>query len=127
MKRHMDWFMDENQRMPDLDVLNAKESFLIALDKVQAAFGEHAFRRWMPEKQTWRKQILASLFDAEMFAVDRFAVNELRQGSPNILDGLKQLFVEPDFRQSIDAATNTPALFRHRISAVTQMIQRTIG
>ena len=91
-----------------------------------SAFGEHAFRRWVPEKRLWKKQVLAALFDAEMFGVARFDIDELRANSEALTNGLKQLFSRSDFRQSIDAATNTPNLFRHRIEATIQMISNVI-
>ena len=61
-----------------------------------------------------------------MFAVPQFKVDELDRNREDLINGLKLLFTDDDFRQSIDAATNTPALFRHRIEAVTRMISRLV-
>ncbi|MBX7061565.1 MAG: DUF262 domain-containing protein [Pyrinomonadaceae bacterium] len=127
MKRHMDKFMEENKKAEHVTVEGMRKEFIDNINKVKDTFGEHAFRRWEPEKKSWRKQILASLYDAQMFAVQDFEINELQTYRDAILQGLKNLFSDTDFRKSIDAATNTPALFQHRIRAVRQMISDAIG
>lgn len=126
MKRQMDRFMDANQRMDAAWLETLKTEFGRTVDVVEAAFGNHAFHRWMPEKQTWRKQVLAALFDAEMFAAREFRVEEVRGKQSQIAEGLKKLFEQNDFRQSIDAATNTPTYFRHRISAMLDMMKQAV-
>ena len=127
MKRHMDKFMEENKKAEHVTVEGMRKEFIDNINKVKDTFGEHAFRRWEPEKKSWRKHILASLYDAQMFAVQDFEINELQTYRDAILQGLKNLFSDTDFRKSIDAATNTPALFQHRIRAVRQMISDAIG
>lgn len=123
MKRHMDRFMAENQRMSPELLEQARASFLLAVEAVNAAFGDHAFHRWTPDKETWRRQVLASLFDAQMFAVQGIPVDALAAHRQEIVEGLKHLFGDAEFRKSVDAATNTPALFRYRIGAVRQMVE----
>jgi hypothetical protein len=126
MKRHMDKFMEENQKMPADDIRAAMRDFTETINKVSTSFGEHAFHRWVPERRVWKRQVLASLFDAQMFAVQDFGINELAGNQELLLNGLKKLFAETEFRQSIDAATNTPNLFRYRITAVIRMLQEQI-
>jgi len=127
MKRQMDNFMVKNQRLPDVRLAEMREDFLSTLKAVKAAFGEHAFRRWVPDSQSWRRQVLAALFDAEMFACRGLDCEVLVQNQAAILDGLKALFGDSQFLKAIDAATNTPGLFRHRIEAMRKMMARVIG
>src|SRR4030042_1062692 len=68
MKRLMDQYMDTNRRISSNRAIELKDDFLNTLAVVDNCFGEFAFRRWLPEKKIWRKQVLASLYDAEMFA-----------------------------------------------------------
>lgn len=115
MAKRLDQFMADNQRAkkPELDEM--RRSFLQTLDTVEAAFGGNAFRRYNPETRTWRKPVLAALFDAQMFAsMDRTAL-EVSNHAHEIEKAYKRLFSASDFRQAIDAATNTPARFRARI------------
>ena len=51
MKRHMDRYMDENQRLSEEGVLTLGRSFLFTIEKAKAAFGDHAFKRWMLRKE----------------------------------------------------------------------------
>ena len=122
MKRAMDAFM-EKHRAPDAHALRTmEEDFLAALVAVEAAFGEYSFRRWVPAKGHWRKQVLASLFDAQMFSCRGRDPNVLRARRETILERLKGLFGNSEFRQSIDAATNTPQLFKRRIEMVRAIL-----
>ena len=126
MKRQMDSFMYDNKNMPEADLKELRESFLRTTRTVSAAFGRRAFARWMPEKVAWRKQVLASLFDAEMFACEPLREKDIEGKQGQIMESLKALFGDREFRLSIDAATNTPALFRNRIEAVTAAVKAAI-
>jgi hypothetical protein len=127
MMRHMDEFMSENQRMESRVINAARKDFEATMDAVEAAFGEHAFQRWVPEKHAWRQQVLASLFDAEMFAARGKDPALLKSKSSEIEAELKELFSKGEFREAIDAATNTPALFRRRITMMSEMLESALG
>jgi hypothetical protein len=122
MMRHMDEFMARHQKMPETQVEDFRTDFNNTLSAVEAAFGSHAFQRWLPDKRTWRKQVLASLFDAQMFACRGRDTRELRAAHTKILTSLRPLFEDADFRSTIDAATNTPRLFRSRIERMNALL-----
>lgn len=122
MMRHMDRFMAANQHMKRDKLDEARTDFLETLVVVDAAFGDCAFKRWQPEKQMWRQQVLASLFDAQMFACRGRDPHLLRRRRKRITKGMQVLFSDDEFRRSIDAATNTPRLFKSRIEAVGELI-----
>ena len=127
MMRHMDGFMAKNQRMSATDLQDARNDFLHTLEAVSAAFGEQAFQRWVPARKGspgyWRQQVLASLFDAEMFACRGLSARKLAANHGRILARMIKLFSDENFRQAIDAATNTPALFRRRIEMVKAIVK----
>jgi hypothetical protein len=122
MMRHMDTYMADNQRMESSGLDEARVDFLSTLDSVEAAFGERAFRRWVPDSNQWRKQVLASLYDAQMIASRGRDLGTLSRNRRTILRRLQDLFANEDFRNSIDAATNTPTLFRTRIRMVSELL-----
>jgi hypothetical protein len=122
MKRCMDHFMADNQKMPKKKLEEVKQEFLDTIEVVRAAFDEYAFRRWVPEKKQWRRQVLASLFDAEMFACRGLSVTKVEKAHGSILKATKELFEKEDFRRSIDSATNAPASFRLRIEAMKEVL-----
>lgn len=115
MAKRLDKFMAENQRPKRGDLDEMRTSFLETLATVEAAFGEHAFRRFNPEAGSWRTPVLAALFDAQMFAAMDWNADDVRPHSPRLIAAYQNLFTDQRFRQAIDAATNTPALFRARI------------
>ncbi len=122
VRRSMDAFMETHQHMADAEITQYAMSFLGTLKKVTTVFGEHAFQRWMPEKCSWRRQVLASLYDAEMFAFQHFPIEEAAGKSDIIMERFVQLFSEADFKKSIDAATNTPQYFKARIQKEVDLL-----
>lgn len=126
MKHNMTQYMIDNQNMSPADIKKAKTDFLHNIEAVEAAFGDHTFRRWMPEKDKWKNKILAALFDAEMFACSGFSAEELRPKQKEIIENMKALFSDEKFRKSIDAGTNAPGSFRERIKIVKEMLNQTI-
>ena len=94
------------------------------MNVVEAAFGEHSFQRWMPEKRIWRRQVLASLYDAQMFACKDLSTE--RMNKDRILVTMKSLFENIEFRKFIDSATNTPGFFQARIKVIKGMLEKII-
>jgi hypothetical protein len=127
MMRVMDDFMSDHQHMSADELEASRTDFIATLDAVAAAFGDHAFKRWVPEQRVWRRQVLASLYDAQMFAVRGLEAGMLAEKRPAIQTGLIKLFDDATFRASIDAATNTPRLFRTRIKMMREMVQNAIA
>jgi hypothetical protein len=127
MKHNMTQYMVNNQKMSPANIKKAKTDFLHTIEAVEAAFGDHAFKRWVPEKDKWNNKILAALFDAEMFACRGLSAEELRPKQKEITKNMKALFSDEKFRKSIDAGTNAPGSFRERIKIVKEMLDQTIG
>ena len=124
---NMDLFMENNQKMTDEKIQELRKDFSQTLEVIEAAFGNNAFKRWVPERSQWKQQVLASLYDAQMFACRGLNANEILPKRGDIIQGLKKLFSDPEFRQSVDAATNTPTYFTRRIIIMQNMIYEIIG
>jgi len=130
MKRNMDIFMANNRHMNEEEISKAKQDFLRTIGVVEACFDEHSFQRWLPERETWKRQVLASLYDAQMFACRDFNQINLERAQSrreNILNGIKRLFTNNEFRRAVDSATNTPNYFRTRIMMVNNMLHEILG
>jgi len=127
MKHSMDKYMADNQKPSDSVLTKAKSDFLQTVAAVNAAFGQYAFRRWVPETKTWRRQVLAALYDAEMFACRGMDPEPLAANRGHIVEALKELFSDSEFRKAIDAATNSPSHFRRRIEIVQSMLRSITG
>jgi hypothetical protein len=120
MMRHMDSFMRVHQHELPEEIDALRLDFLSTLDAVEGAFGEHAFRRWEPTAG-WRPQVLAALFDAEMFACRGLDPGQLTHRRQLILDRCEE------FLESIRASTNTPRLFRLRIQRMRALIDAVVS
>jgi len=115
MKHCMDKYMSQNQHISEVQIDILKRDFLSTISIVEAAFGDHAFHRWQPERGEWRQQVLASLYDTQMFACRNLAIDAVRVKREQVLDLMKVLCNDSEFRRAIDAATNTPNYFKYRI------------
>jgi hypothetical protein len=61
IKDSMTNFMDEHQYIGNEKITELRLDFLNTIESIDACFGELAFKRWQPEKKSWRKQPNASL------------------------------------------------------------------
>ncbi|GEK81352.1 DUF262 domain-containing protein [Agrococcus baldri] len=127
MAKRLDQFMADNQRASQGALDEMKSSFLGTLETVEAAFGATAFRRFNPESKSWRKPVLAALFDAQMFAAMSWRPERLAPHAQQIQSAYEQLFSDAEFRQAIDAATNTPARFRSRIEITRKLLTEIVS
>ncbi len=127
MMRNMDTYMSDNQHMGKRELALIRSDFMETIEVVEAGFGDYAFKRWDPDKQAWRQQVLASLYDAQMFACRGQDSALLRKHRTKIVRQLKRLFSDGEFRRSIDSATNTPRLFRARITKMQELIDGATG
>lgn len=122
IRRSMDAFMEAHQHVNDVDIAVFREAFLSTLKKVTTVFRDHAFHRWMPEKRSWRRQVLASLYDAQMFAFQNVPLEEVKDKADVIMQRFVALFADAEFSKSIDAATNTPQYFKARIMRMVRLL-----
>ena len=119
MDEHMARFHDVREEV----VEEHKYAFNRAIRYCEAIWGKHAFQR--PEGKTWRNQLLAGVYDAEMIAVDSLGDKVLDNAKKNksaIIRETRNLFKQHDFLEAATTATNTPARVLLRIERVQDML-----
>lgn len=124
VKRFLDRYIADNQHMEPENIEQYRENFLINLDVVEACFGDHAFQRWSPERNHWRQQVLATLFDAQMIACEGLSLEEVMGHQEKITEEFKKLFTLDEFQKAIDAAV--PAYIKVRIEMVQAVILKAL-
>lgn len=122
IRNELDRFLMNNQRLAKAKLVGLRTQFLDTLAAVNAAFGEHAFRRYQIDKDMWRQQILASLFDAQMLACHGLKAADLAPYQPKIIAAMKRLFKDQEFQDSITTATNAPRAFQYRTRKVKELL-----
>ncbi|WP_145083549.1 DUF262 domain-containing protein [Anatilimnocola aggregata] len=125
--RQMDRFMAIKPAPTETELKSLEKEFLDTLEAVSKVFGPNAFQRWQTDRSAWRKQVLASLFDAEMLAMRSFRKKDLNAAKSTIIAEFKKLFDSDEFRKSVDAATNTPSYLKYRVSAVETLLKEALG
>lgn len=123
----MDRFMQRNRRLPAAELAKLEGDFITALRKARMVFEGHTYQRWQPEKSEWRKQVLASIYDVEMFGLIPFKEADLLAGRQDVVARLKLIFEDAAFRKSIDAATNTPSSFKERVRIFQNAVSESLA
>lgn len=127
MQRHMDEYMADHQYASEAQVEAMRSDFLDTVAAVGSVFGEHAFQRWNPEASQWRRQVLAAVFDAQMFACRGRTPEKLKPHASQLLGEMQALFLNEEFLESVNAATNTPSYFKRRVTMVKQLVDNVVG
>jgi len=127
MRNNMDGFMADNRNIAPAQLNELSNEFLNTLEVVEQVFGGHAFHRFHPERSQWRKQVLAALYDAQMFACQYFSKKEVFPHRDAIMTSWMAMFSNARFRFAIDAATNAPFSFKLRIEMTRDMIATAIA
>lgn len=123
----MNTFMGSEWQMPEGRAAALIEDFKLSVDKIEAIFGNTAFRRWDGGTLKPRKPVLATLFDAQMIAVHPHSLKRLESVKGDIQDRMRRLFDDEDFTRSIGSQTNTPRSVRTRIQMVKGVVDSALG
>lgn len=123
----MNFYLAENLNSSPIDQKASIDDFKLTIDKVFTVFGKTAFRRFDPDTGKSRRQVLATLFDAQMIAVRPHTTDSLTAARSEIIQGMNNLFKDEEFVKSIGSQTNTPRYVRTRISMVSAVVGRSIG
>lgn len=128
LKRILDSFMDDNEKMANSKVELLSKEFLETLEKVEIIFGvDGSFRRWIPDNKKWKQQVSAPLFDAQMFSCYKKSKVKLEKNKDKILIQFKKLFTsDKQFLSSIESSTASPDRFLYRTIRVNDLINSII-
>ena len=100
-----------------------KKSFIQTIENVQAVFGEEgAFRKWEIDKEKWKLQISAPIFDAQMFSLYKKDKNKLAANKEKIIREYQKLFNNDKFLDTIESSTSSSDKFLLRINLVNEII-----
>lgn len=122
--REMDDFMRNKQDLNEEEVGALELKFNTAVERCERIWGKFAFRR--PEKELWRDQMLAGMYDAQMIAAYRVSgeVAEKAERHHNeVLSRTRNLFLDPDFDKAVRTGTNTPQRIRYRVNKMKEMLE----
>lgn len=124
LKKKMSQYMRKNQRMDSDELEKLKRKFNSTIRIVDKLFGDNAFKRWIPDSQTWKKKITGTLYDAIMFS----CVDCIGRTIPTSFDKenfilkYKELFLDDRFQDAITYHSNTSITFKIRVDKVHQLI-----
>lgn len=120
----MDSFMARNRKPTAAALTKFESRFKEVLGNCCDIWGENAFRRYTAG--AFRDQFLASMYDAQMIAVDSLppaTIKNLKVKKTAVLAATKKLFADKRFEEAVRASTNTPSRVRYRIEAVVNLLK----
>jgi len=120
-QEYLTQFLQEKNRSSRAEVDKYRKSFTDSLQKCGIAFGDGAFRRWRPARDQIDTQFSNALFEAQMVAVERFSTPEIISHADQIRLGMRRLFDDAEFDQSLRSIS--PSSLRTRVNAVARMIE----
>lgn len=121
----MNSYLAENSMITNQEIEERISSFKETVDKVDASFGNIAFKRASESKKSSR--ILATLYDAQMIALEGFTYEELLNSKDRIQRSMYELLKNTAFSNSIGAQTNTPRYVKTRISMLQEMVKSAVS
>lgn len=128
IKTLMDNFMSANRSAPDEDIREWRKDFNVMSERVQALFGEAAFRNWNYASQTWRDMQNLALYDAQAVSVSLLSEEQFEESlasKDDIISDLIDLFEEDEyFNESIGRGTGSQAKVEYRINALLSVLLR---
>ena len=116
--RSMDQFMIRNSHLTEKDSCELVEKFTSVISRVEELWGNFAFQRW--DRQQWRQQALAGLYDAQMIACDQISdhrFEKLRSIQNQVIAETQKLFDDPAFEEAVRLGTNTPSRMTYRVKS----------
>ncbi|MGW6750676.1 DUF262 domain-containing protein [Streptomyces sp. NPDC055006] len=117
LRSSMDSFMERHAKAGTKTLLEYSQAFQRSIGACESLWGSKAFKR--PDRDGWRDQMLAGMFDAQMIAVDQLSDEQIKRLSRHqneVLRVTRELFEEPAFEAAVRVATNTPSRIALRIT-----------
>lgn len=122
--REMDDFMRKNQNLNENEVALLELKFKSTAERCERIWGKFSFRR--PEKEIWRDQMLAGMYDAQMIAayqVSEEVAERAKLYREEVLSQTRKLFQDPEFDKAVRTGTNTPQRIRYRVNRMREMLE----
>ncbi len=122
-RRSMDQFMRDYKDISKKSADSLKKSFVRSLDYAEAVWGEAAFKR--PQGDSWRDQLLAGMYDAQMVAISELSNSVLDaavKDRQRVIRDTRAAFKDSEFEDAVRTATNTPAKVKYRIDKMIDIL-----
>ncbi|WP_354395770.1 DUF262 domain-containing protein [Streptomyces atratus] len=101
-----------------------RQDFFSSFRKCRAAFGPLMYRRLRPYQSEASQNISVAVYESQMIAVRDFQIAQLSGGSFNIQEDTKQLFMDPDFQESLQFGVLHPRSFTRRVEFFQELLHR---
>ncbi|SDR73343.1 hypothetical protein SAMN05444173_0650 [Opitutus sp. GAS368] len=123
LRTSMDHFMRENRKISSSEITRFRHAFKFAIRACEEIWGDVAFLR--PYNGSWRDQMLAGMYDAQMLAISELGqakLPALKKHKKAIIEKTKSLFQDPSFETAVRQGTNTPSRILHRVDTMRSML-----
>jgi hypothetical protein len=112
----LDSFLEEGNKFSEEKIKELKKVFLETIEKVNVVFGNKAFRRFDPNKNSWENRINRAIYDVIMLSFDKIVKEDIEKEKDNILKIFKEICGNEDFRNAITTWTKRTEAIQIRLN-----------
>ena len=102
----LDSYLQKNHRMSSEAVDEHCSVFRKVISDADFIFGDNAFRRFNHQEEQWDKVINKSIYDIITLYLAKISSDVIRSQKEPIIEALKDLCDDPDFKSAISGATS---------------------
>jgi len=112
----LDSFLKDGNEFPNEKIEELKKVFLETIEKVNVVFGDKAFRRFDPNKNSWENRINRAIYDVIMLSFDKIVKEDIEKEKDNILKIFKEICSNKDFYDAVTTWTKKMEAIQTRLN-----------
>lgn len=132
MKQFLNKELRDNRSLNKDKENEYKELFAHALDLTKTVFGTEAYRKYSIDENEgihgkWSQSINTALFEVQMCGFVRYSKNQIISHADSIREGMINLFLNPEFNESISVRTNDRDQVQTRFKLWFEALEHIVG
>ncbi len=116
MKSFLDSYQSEGAKLNPDKKAELKKVFSRVIDDVKTVFGNDAFRKYDSIYSSWEKSVNRAIYDSIMLCFANSESNLIKEKKPEIIQTLKELCNNTEFKEAISSSTKDRAKVKLRLT-----------
>lgn len=127
MKSFINNYMTKYRNADDITISNITTKIFETIEKVYKVFGDQAFRRWIPETESFDRKLNLSIMDCQMLVCEKYDISILDQYIDKVNIAFKKLFEDSHFLSSISEGTSGKKNILYRLEKTLDAFKDVLG
>ncbi|MEG4224888.1 DUF262 domain-containing protein [Microcoleus sp. N9_B2] len=128
MPEFLDLYMMKSLNFSMHDIIFLEDTFIETISLAYRVYGQHLFKPFDPQSQTWSEQSNRFYYDATMLGFNKHLLDayQLMSGRDRVIEATKNLFNQPKARFLTGGGTSK-AEIQERLGIFDEMLSQVIG